>query len=68
LVGLLEPEKGSIFYDDRNFMSMDYEKKQIIRREIGMLFQNNALFDSLTVQVSKLKKQAPCKIYLKRLR
>jgi phospholipid/cholesterol/gamma-HCH transport system ATP-binding protein len=50
LVGLLEPEKGSIFYDDRNFMSMDYEKKQIIRREIGMLFQNNALFDSLTVQ------------------
>lgn len=50
LVGLLEPEKGSIFYDDRDFMSMDYEKKQIIRREIGMLFQNNALFDSLTVQ------------------
>ncbi len=50
LVGLLEPEKGSIFYDDRNFLSMDYEKKQIIRREIGMLFQNNALFDSLTVQ------------------
>ncbi len=50
LVGLLEPEKGSIFYDDRNFLSMDYAKKQIIRREIGMLFQNNALFDSLTVQ------------------
>lgn len=50
LVGLVEPDKGKILYGDEDFASMDYNEKQHIRRQIGMLFQNNALFDSLTVE------------------
>lgn len=50
LVGLLQPDSGNIVYDDRYLGRMDYEERQTLRREIGMLFQNNALFDSLTVE------------------
>jgi phospholipid/cholesterol/gamma-HCH transport system ATP-binding protein len=50
LVGLIEPDKGKIMYGDEDFASMDYNEKQHIRRQIGMLFQNNALFDSMTVE------------------
>lgn len=50
LVGLLEPDAGNIIYDNRVLGSMDYKVRQDLRREIGMLFQNNALFDSLTVE------------------
>jgi phospholipid/cholesterol/gamma-HCH transport system ATP-binding protein len=49
MVGLLEPDNGSIIYDNRNFVTMDYERRKEIRRELGMLFQGTALFDSLTV-------------------
>ncbi len=50
LVGLVETDAGEIWYDGRNFTDMDYEKKKELRREIGMLFQGGALFDSLTVE------------------
>lgn len=50
MVGLLKPEKGSILYDNRDFVHLDYENVKEIRREIGMLFQGTALFDSLTVE------------------
>jgi phospholipid/cholesterol/gamma-HCH transport system ATP-binding protein len=50
LVGLLTPQEGKILYDDQDFLSLEYEQKQELRKQIGMLFQNNALFDSLTVE------------------
>ncbi len=50
LVGLVHPDTGSILYDDRDFTQADKEAKQVIRREIGMLFQGGALFDSKTVE------------------
>ncbi len=50
IVGLHEPDTGSIMYDDRNFTELDRKDKKIVRREIGMLFQGSALFDSMTVE------------------
>lgn len=50
LVGLLTPQEGKIIYENNDFLSLDYEGKQELRKQIGMLFQNNALFDSLTVE------------------
>ncbi|MCX6181140.1 MAG: ATP-binding cassette domain-containing protein [Bacteroidetes bacterium] len=50
LVGLVETDGGEIWYDGRNFTDMDYEQKKELRKEIGMLFQGGALFDSLTVE------------------
>lgn len=50
MVGLLEPDSGEIIYDGTNFINVDYQTKRSKRQEIGMLFQNGALFDSLTVE------------------
>lgn len=50
MVGLFEPDAGSILYDGRNITAMPFLERQEIRREIGMLFQGTALFDSLTVE------------------
>ncbi len=50
IVGLHEPDTGMIKYDGRNFTSMDRKEKKLIRKEIGMLFQGSALFDSMTVE------------------
>jgi len=50
IVGLIKPDIGEIFYDGRNFTQGDTELKTDIRREMGMLFQNSALFDSLNVE------------------
>jgi phospholipid/cholesterol/gamma-HCH transport system ATP-binding protein len=50
LVGLVHPDTGDVLYDDRNFTQANKEEKQVIRREIGMLFQGGALFDSKTVE------------------
>ena len=49
LVGLLDPTSGDVFYDDRNFVKMSKKEKVLMRREMGMIFQGAALFDSLTV-------------------
>jgi phospholipid/cholesterol/gamma-HCH transport system ATP-binding protein len=50
IVGLIPTDVGTIFYDLRNFSNADHEIKAQIRREIGMLFQGGALFDSKTVE------------------
>ncbi len=50
LVGLVHPDSGSILYDNRDFTEANKDEKQEIRREIGMLFQGGALFDSKTVE------------------
>ena len=49
IVGLLTPERGEILYDDRNFLTMNKREKIALRREMGMIFQSAALFDSLSV-------------------
>jgi len=50
MVGLFEPDSGEILYDGKNFTAMNNRDKTEIRKEIGMLFQGSALFDSMTVQ------------------
>lgn len=49
LVGLLEPTSGEVLYDGRNFVQMSKKEKVLMRREMGMIFQSAALFDSLPV-------------------
>lgn len=49
IVGLLKPEKGQILFDGRDIMQMTNEEVKELRKEIGMLFQGSALFDSETV-------------------
>lgn len=49
LVGLLEPTSGEVLYDGRDFVRMTKDEKVAMRREMGMIFQSAALFDSLTV-------------------
>lgn len=50
IVGLTHVNAGSVYYDMRNFTDADHDMKAEIRREIGMLFQGGALFDSKTVE------------------
>ena len=50
MVGLLSPTSGNVFYDDRDFTNLEYFELREVRKEIGMLFQGTALFDSLTVE------------------
>lgn len=49
IVGLLTPEEGSVLYDGRDFVRMHKREKKALRREMGMIFQSAALFDSMTV-------------------
>ena len=50
IVGLHQPNSGKVFFDGQEFTKMDFNEKVPIRKEIGMLFQNSALFDSMTVE------------------
>ena len=50
IVGLHEPDQGEIFFDDRKLSSLKPKERKQVRKEIGMLFQGSALFDSLTVK------------------
>jgi phospholipid/cholesterol/gamma-HCH transport system ATP-binding protein len=49
-VGLIKPDTGKVFFDDREFTALNTQERQNVRTEIGMLFQGNALFDSLTIE------------------
>ena len=49
IVGLFVPDGGTITYDGRDIMSLNKKEKLQMRQEIGMLFQNAALFDSMSV-------------------
>jgi len=50
MIGLDEPDSGEVLFDGRNFYNLDFKQKKEIRKEIGMLFQGGALFDSKTVE------------------
>ncbi|MDO1445947.1 ATP-binding cassette domain-containing protein [Rhodocytophaga aerolata] len=50
IVGLIKPDSGGVYYDGRDFINGDRTIRTQIRREIGMLFQGSALFDSKTVE------------------
>lgn len=49
IIGLMKPDSGEILYDGRDLTSMDKQELNVLRREMGMLFQGSALFDSMTV-------------------
>ena len=49
LVGLLRPTSGQVLYDGRDFVQMSKHEQVMMRREMGMIFQSAALFDSMTV-------------------
>jgi ABC-type transport system involved in resistance to organic solvents, ATPase component len=50
MVGLFHPDAGHVLYDGKDFTNMKADEKTDVRKEIGMLFQGSALFDSLTVE------------------
>ncbi len=54
IVGLVSPDEGKVLYDDRDFTNSDRKRQTEIRREIGMLFQGSALFDSKNVEENVL--------------
>ncbi|WP_343688768.1 ATP-binding cassette domain-containing protein [Chitinophaga sp.] len=50
MVGLMEIDGGKILYDGQDFTNMPEQERKNVRRQIGMLFQGSALFDSMTVE------------------
>lgn len=50
MVGLLQPESGKIKYEKTDILQLEYKELREIRKQIGMLFQGAALFDSMTVE------------------
>ena len=49
IVGLFVPTSGKILYDGRDFVAMNKKEQAMLRREMGMIFQSAALFDSMSV-------------------
>lgn len=49
LLGLHTPDEGEILYSDRRYSEMDSKQRRNLRKEMGMVFQGSALFDSMTV-------------------
>lgn len=49
IVGLLTPTSGDVLYDGRSFVQMNKRERTLLRREMGMIFQSAALFDSMSV-------------------
>lgn len=50
VLGLIDVDKGEIWYNDRNFTLTGEKQRKKMRQEIGMVFQGGALFDSITVE------------------
>lgn len=50
LVGLMNPTEGHVWYHDRDLIQMSKDETRQLRMDVGMLFQGNALFDSMTVE------------------
>ncbi|MBQ1221854.1 MAG: ATP-binding cassette domain-containing protein [Alistipes sp.] len=50
LVGLHEPDEGSVWYDETNYTTLGFKERKLIRKDIGMIFQGGALLDSSTVE------------------
>jgi phospholipid/cholesterol/gamma-HCH transport system ATP-binding protein len=49
IIGLLTPDSGEIFYENRALSSLNITQRSALRQEMGVVFQGGALFDSLTV-------------------
>lgn len=49
IVGLFSPTRGEVLYDQRDFVAMGKRERSLLRREMGMIFQSAALFDSMSV-------------------
>lgn len=49
MLDLVEPESGDVFFDGREFLHVSENDRKDLRREMGVLFQGGALFDSKTV-------------------
>lgn len=49
IVGLFRPTSGEVLYDGRDLVTMNKQEWKLLRREMGMIFQSAALFDSMTV-------------------
>ena len=54
VIGLLEPTKGRVLYDDIELQTLSPEETRLLRQKVGMLFQNSALFDSMNVMENVL--------------
>jgi phospholipid/cholesterol/gamma-HCH transport system ATP-binding protein len=52
ILGLYDIDQGEIWYDDRDIVKMHRKERKKLRREIGMVFQGGALFDSLSVEAN----------------
>jgi phospholipid/cholesterol/gamma-HCH transport system ATP-binding protein len=52
ILGLYDIDRGEIWYDDRNLVEISQNERKKMRREIGMVFQGGALFDSLSVEAN----------------
>ena len=50
MVGLFQPDSGEIVFDGKSIIEMTDDDRKSLRRQIGMLFQGAALFDSMTVE------------------
>lgn len=50
LLGLFEPEEGSIIYEGQNYADLNKAQRRDLRQNMGMVFQGSALFDSMTVE------------------
>ena len=49
IIGLMQPDAGQVWFRDKDLARLNEEELVPLRKETGMLFQNGALFDSLTV-------------------
>ena len=61
LVGLHEPDSGSVWYDETNYTRLGFMERKAIRKDIGMIFQGGALLDSSTVE-ENVKLPLDCQI------
>lgn len=50
MLGLLEPDEGKVEYDEKAFSDFSPKERRELRKEMGMIFQGGALFDSMTVE------------------
>ena len=50
LIGLMRPDQGEIWIDGQNIIGLSERQLAAVRRKVGILFQGNALFDSMTVE------------------
>lgn len=50
MIGLMTPDSGSVFYEGKDITRMNEKELKELRKQVGMLFQGSALFDSKTVE------------------